>query len=244
MCFFCLLSIVLATAIYISKFIQYIFLDYYIYMWSVRLVSRYLLTSSFHFSAKHILRRSWHPGSPETKSSKMDDIICTWEKGQTDAPELWFWWETRTFFFLISKIPAISRGIKQPKKVRDRKKHDGFKNKIKKTQQTPRKNKQEGFEIIYFKKKNLNYWCKKLSMLIATAVKWNLLHQMVLITLRIMINISHCYAAELILCISTTSEMFSFDVFEKSDPARIWAFFKTLWMSPASGEPSTCTPSL
>lgn len=44
---------------------------------------------------------------------------------------------------------------------------------------------------------------------------------MVLITLRIMINISHCYAAELILCISTTSEMFSFDVFEKSDPARI-----------------------
>jgi len=52
-------------------------------MRSVRLVSRYLLTSSFHSSAEHILRRSSNPGSPETKSSKEDDIIRIWEKSQT-----------------------------------------------------------------------------------------------------------------------------------------------------------------
>lgn len=76
-----------------------------------------------------------------------------------------------------------------------------------------------------------------------TVVKKNL--QTELIALQIKIKISHSYSAEkLTLCTSTTSELLSFDVFSKSDPYRIWAFFRLSGMSPASGQLLRCGPSL
>lgn len=84
------------------------------FMWDIKRYSGYPLTSeiSFFFPAKHILRRSSNPGSLESKSTKEDDTICTWEPGQTQLMLLLHHSDSggnlHLFFPLSMTLPASS----------------------------------------------------------------------------------------------------------------------------------------